>query len=280
MVSAANGTPGRPEGSSKITLETALDKFVEYRADLHAKHNLRETRAGYRAKVGLSDQGLRDYIKDRNLPWPLLPTDESLLVCLIWGHAPYDITWGNAALAHALRRHPEDLVNKQCALSLLRGATATLSGEHRDLIKQLRSDPTCTEIDSISTELLRADGKWLPVEVYVRYTGPKHDRFYCVARIAGPPRSPEPKQTDISNVDPRYVYTVQRAAPMQLIANPPKPGQFVVDLNPPDQLFAMPTPTVTFIPQTSTLKFESSIVVNNPNVSRFVIHNPQGRNGG
>ena len=273
VLSSASGRAGRPKGPKK-QIEEVLTAFVKYRAELRAAHKgaSAETRSGFKDTVGLSDQGLRDYLKNANLPWPLLPADETALVCVIWGEAPFDITWANTALSVAQQCLPSDLIGHGCALPLLRGRGAHLEPEQLSMIQRLRTDRDFS-IAQFSTELLRADGKWQPVDVHVRYAGPVHNRFYCVAELAGPARSPAKASAETLNVCQDRVYKWHASVPVSiravngLVLTPPvehyvmTPSGLRLNVVAPDyaptSIFMTPSPSLTFNPSTSTIVLDN-----------------------
>src|SRR5262245_66695053 len=103
------------------TLEVVFDKYLEYRDQRRGKHDPTRPKSGFLTVMQRSDQWLRNYLRRFNLPWPLLPEDDTLLVAILWGQAPGHITWCNDALCAALRYARNDLVNTKSAQELLRG---------------------------------------------------------------------------------------------------------------------------------------------------------------
>lgn len=267
VLSSASGTAGRPHGPKK-PLEELLDAYVKYRAERIGLHQPaeKESREGFRKKVGLSDQGLRDYLKHANLPFPLLPIDrdtgKELLVCTIWGQPPYDITWIIPSVRDVLSCDPADLVGHGCALPLLRGNSARLEAEHTTMIQRLRTDPQFVQAEFSTTLHRRSDNAQLPVDVVVRYTGKTHDRFYCVAQITGPAIVPPVAETfnttgeifRLRKESNTFTYTPplnltppDLQAPGQFVFNPPSTGRYVL----------APMPSIAVVPPGSPILLQN-----------------------
>ena len=154
------------------------------------------------AGLGLSKQTLYNYEEHYNLPWPLLPEDETALVWVLFGQPPFHLTWVRQSVVDALDRPRERIV---CApsMELLRHGQSfddpTLAH-----LRRLKSDPTfkVAVIDDVVLDVANCCTQLTRMEV--RYTGEKWDRFYVCAYPLGVPLRAE-ADVETWNVDQNII---------------------------------------------------------------------------
>lgn len=197
--------PGRPK-VPKNSLEEVLNRYVHYDTTLRSgpHRQAHRPRGPFLELMGRSDQWLRNYLKHQHLTWDTLDaaTDDRLLFFVTFGQRPYDVTWANPAVHHALgyafdehyesldgrkvfAGYTSELLSGKSAIDVMRGGRR-LSESVRAEIEKVHADPSYVgHIER--TYLVRCTDGWrVPVEIVeLRFTNEWIDRWVTIARIIG-----------------------------------------------------------------------------------------------
>lgn len=199
-------------GKPDLTIEQLLTRYEQYDTQRRAAHIPHPSKAGFvvgfpKAGFGKSKGTLYNYAKHWNLPWPLLPEDESVLVWVLFRQPPFELTWVRRSVATTLGMPVEDIVN-QPSNELMRHGVG-FDDQTRETLRRVMVDSTCKEASAENVWIDVADGCCQLTNMQVRYTGALTDRFYVTAQLVGVPYQ-LPNDGDVFNVQPDLFYRMER----------------------------------------------------------------------
>lgn len=202
-------------GKPSLTIEQLFTRYERYDSvRRHERHIPHPSKAGFikgfgiEAGLGLSKQSLYNYLESANLPFPLLPEDENVLVLLLFAQVPYDITWANLAVVRAAGEPLETLVGMR-PLRLLRENTP-FGDESAAALRRLKDELRRNVVTIEDIWFNVADGMRQIMHIEVRYTGAATDRYYVTATPVAAPYMPEQADGEPFNVYPDLIVQMKR----------------------------------------------------------------------